>query len=90
MASKGSALKRISDGPVLGGVTRGIFVLLTNDAKAVVDAANYLDDDAHRFTEGKGDILIVGIDLDGTASCGIYVVARAAGVITLTPMPIGS
>lgn len=90
MASKGSALKRIADSAVLGGVTRGIFILLSNDTKAVIEAANYLNDDAFRFSAGKGDLLMVAIDLDGTASLGMYLVSVASGVVTLTPFPIGS
>jgi hypothetical protein len=72
-----------------GGNAKKLYTYVTNDTKAVVEAAEYFNDEVSRLN--VGDVIMVSGDIDGTPFGAWYVVSGNDGTdVTITEMLTGS
>lgn len=92
MAFEKAGLMKIMNGGAIGtgaGSVKSIYHYVTNDADSVVETGGYFD-----VTDMTlGDIIMAGVDLDGTPECKSYMVSVGSGDIndndvTVVPMLI--
>ncbi|MCI5045616.1 MAG: hypothetical protein MRY72_13045 [Aquisalinus sp.] len=84
MAYIPAGLSNLALGGAAENKVSNIFHYKTIDTAAQVEADGYFDAAADVFNEGKGDIIIASMDVDGTMKVKIYGVTRTSGDIALT------
>lgn len=79
-------LNQIAHTGTVDGAAYKVHTYHSNDTIAQIETDGYFDSYEQQFTLGKGDILFVIADLDGTPAFHAYRVTRTAGDIALTQM----